>query len=348
MLRRRACEAAALPERSLPVPKDVAAEAAVWITRLHGGQRTPQMDSECLAWQARSAVHRLAFERCTDTWQDVAGLTLTDYATATSARKLTNGGRAGRSLACRSVQAIALVLVAGVMAPSPWRPGITYDTGVGEQRIVVLQDGSRLSLNTSTRIRVDFGKAQRTVHVERGEALFEVAKDASRPFVVKAVETDVVATGTAFLVQALPAATPGDPALVVTLVEGQVVVRSAAGEGRWQERSWVMTPGQRLRLNRAGEAWHPGAATRVDRPPMDQLLAWRRGEAAFDNVSLLDAAAEMNRYDRLPIVVLGAAGERRVSGMVKTGDNASFAQAMASLHGLLVRHHGHWLELALH
>lgn len=346
MLHRQASEADASSEGSLRVSKAVAAEAAVWISRLHGDHRAPQLNAECLAWQARSPAHRLAFERCTDTWQDVARLTLTDYATATSACRLPNGNRAGRSLSRRSLQAIALLLVAGVMTPSPWQPGVTYDTGVGEQRKVLLQDGTRLSLNTSTRLRVDFGKAQRTVHVERGEALFEVAKDASRPFVVKAVETDVVATGTAFLVQALPAAAPGDLALAVTLVEGQVVVRSATGAGRWQQEPWVMTPGQRLRLTPAGEARRPGVATRVDRPQMDQVLAWRRGEAAFDNVSLLDAVAEMNRYDRLPIVVLGAAGEKRVSGMVKTGDNANFAQAMASLHGLLLRHHGHWLELA--
>jgi transmembrane sensor len=53
----------------------------------------------------------------------------------------------------------------------------------------------------------------------------------------------------------------------------------------------------------------------------------------------------MNRYDRVPIVVAGTAGEKRVSGMVKTGDNAGFAEAMASVHGLVVRNHGDRLEL---
>jgi transmembrane sensor len=78
---------------------------------------------------------------------------------------------------------------------------------------------------------------------------------------------------------------------------------------------------------------------------MDQVLAWRRGEARFDNVSLRVAVDEMNRYDRVPIVVAGTAGEKRVSGMVKTGDNAGFAEAMASVHGLVVRNHGDRLEL---
>jgi transmembrane sensor len=347
MDRRQASAGAAEPEGPPLVPKDVAAEAAVWITRLHGGQRSPQMEQECRAWQARSAAHRLAFERCTDTWQDVARLTLTDYATATSARELTSSRRAGRSLPRRSNLAVALVLVASVLALQSWKAGDAYDTGVGEQRILVLQDGTRLSLNTFTRIHVAFADSQRTVKVERGEALFEVAKDPVRPFVVQAAGTEVVATGTVFLVQTAAAAKPGDPALAVTLVEGQVVVRSAAGDAHPLDRPLVMAPGQRLRLRRTDEAERPAtAASQVDRPQMDQMLAWRRGEVSFDNVSLLEAVEEMNRYDRVPIVAGTTITKKRVSGVFKTGDNASFAQAVARLHGLIVRNHGDRLELA--
>jgi transmembrane sensor len=341
MDRRQASAGAAEPERRLLVPREVAAEAAVWITRLHGGQRTPQMEQECRAWQARSAAHRLAFERCTDTWQDVARLTLTDYATATAARELPRC-----SLPWRSSLAVALVLVASVLALQPLKAGDAYDTGVGEQRILMLQEGTRLSLNTSTRIRVDFAESQRTVRVERGEALFEVAKDPNRPFIVQAAGTEIVATGTVFLVQTTAAAKPGGPALAVTLVEGQVVVRSAAGDARLLDRPLVMAPGQRLRLRRSDEAERPAtAASRVDRPHMDQVLAWKRGEASFDNVSLLEAVEEMNRYDRVPIVAGTTITEKRVSGVFKTGDNVSFAQAVARLHGLVVRNHGDRLEL---
>ena len=230
---------------------------------------------------------------------------------------------------------------AQVAAPSP-APKVAVQIA---WRSIAGPKKSRLSMNTSTRIRVDFAESQRTVKVERGEVLFEVAKDASRPFVVQAAGTEVVATGTAFLVQASLTAKPGDQALAVTLVEGQVVVRSAAGEGRQLERPLVMVPGQRLRLSRSDEAQRPATATRVDRPQMDQVLAWRRGEARFDNVSLLEAVNEMNRYDRVVIVVSGMAGEKRVSGVVKTGDNASFAEAMAILHGLVIRNHGDRLEL---
>jgi len=336
------------------VPPAIAAEAAVWIARLHGPDRSWFMERECLAWQARSAVHRLAFERCTDAWQDVAGMTLRTYAHATAAGA-GQGTRAGRSggrfkprwWAAGSATVTALALVA-MLVLQPWRRGEVYDTGVGEQRTVMLQDGSRISLNTATRVRVDLGQAQRTVSVEGGEVLFEVAKDASRPFVVRAAGAEVVATGTAFVVGLAPPVLGGGKALAVTLVEGQVIVRGPMGGAL--ARPVLMAPGQRVRLGGSGDAGLSGGVREVrqlDHPRMDQVLAWTRGEAIFDNVSLPEAVAEMNRYSALPIMVAGAGalGGLRVSGVFRTGDNAGFARAVAQLHGLAVHELARGLEL---
>lgn len=341
-------------------PPEIVAEAAVWVARLHGPSRSRQMERECLAWQARSALHRLAFEGCTDTWQDVAGVTLRTYAraTATEVEPVTEPvmgkegaradprARAGRVDQRRRVLmavAATVATLAGVQVLAPWWGGDRYDTGVGEQRLVVLRDGTRMSLNTSTRVRVDLGRAQRTVYVEGGEALFEVAKDASRPFIVKAAGSEVRATGTAFVVRYTPAMAGRREALDVTLVEGRVVVRGAA-EGSASsefEPAVAMVPGERLRVAGRSRDQADAAAVKaqVDRPRMDQVLAWKRGEAIFDNASLLEAVAEMNRYSTMPIGVTDAdsMGSLRVSGLFKTGDNPSFARAVAKLHGLAVR-----------
>lgn len=77
------------------------------------------------------------------------------------------------------------------------------------------------------------------------------------------------------------------------------------------------------------------------------MTAWKRGEAIFDNTSLLDAVAEMNRYSAVPIVVAGAdsLSGLRVSGVFRTGDNLSFARALASLHGLTMRERSDRLEI---
>jgi transmembrane sensor len=335
------------------VTPEIAAEAAVWVARLHGPDRSLCMDRECLAWQARSAAHRLAFERCTDTWQDVAGLTLSSYASAASFGVAPDAKRAGPLKPRRWVLAATALAVAGILVLQPWRTGDTYVTGVGEQRVVVLPDGTRMSLNTATRVRVELARAQRTVKVEGGEALFEVAKDVRRPFVVQAASTEVVATGTAFVVRLTPASQGVGAALAVTLVEGQVVVRAAdTAAGAALSTPVVMAAGDRVRLRQLGGvaiAGVPCEAMQVDRPRMDHALAWKRGEAIFEDVSLLDAVAEMNRYSPTPIMLTGAVAldGLRVSGVLRTVDNANFARAVAALHGLVVRERSGRLELGL-
>jgi transmembrane sensor len=338
------------------VTPDIAAEASVWVARLHGPNRSVRMERECLAWQSRSAAHRLAFERCTDTWQDVVGVTLSSYAKVASVSAApASVQRAGRLAPMRWGLALSAVVVVGVLL-QPWRAADAYETGVGEQRLVVLQDGTRMSLNTATRVRVAMASAQRTVSVEGGEALFEVAKDVHRPFVVQAAGTEVVATGTAFLVQLTPGTKISGDALAVTLVEGQVVLRSSeSGQGKTARpalaRPVVMAAGARVRLERfdiAASRAGAAAPVQVDRPHVDQLLAWKRGEAAFEDVSLFAAVAEMNRYSAEVIKLEDAAalGGLRVSGVFRTGANASFARAVAKLHGLTVREHAGSFVLA--
>ena len=110
----------------------------------------------------------------------------------------------------------------------------------------------------------------------------------------------------------------------------------------------VMQAGERMRLVQANGRLNGPATQQVDRPRIEQMVAWTRNEAVFDDVSLLDAVTEMNRYSRTPIVLLGDASlsQLRVSGLYRTGDSAGFARAVASLHGLVVRERGGRLELA--
>lgn len=110
-----------------------------------------------------------------------------------------------------------------------------------------------------------------------------------------------------------------------------------------------MQPGERVRLSEVTDAANKAqrASMQVDRPRIDQVLAWKRGEAIFDDVPLSEAVAEMNRYSRTPILVGGdeSVAARRVSGLFRTGDNLSFAHAVAALHGLVVREREGLLEL---
>lgn len=177
------------------------------------------------------------------------------------------------------------------------------------ERAVMLADGSRMTLNTSTNVRVELTDVQRTVNVLRGEALFEVAKESGRPFVVQVSGAKVVATGTAFPVSSTPREGGGDGAFSVPLIEGQVIVhRSTSAEGT-AAAPIVMAPGERLRIARSndGNTQRASSATRLDRLQTGPLTAWQRGEPVFDDLTLLDAVAEMNRYRKVRISLAGDA-----------------------------------------
>jgi transmembrane sensor len=304
--------------RRPPVNRRAAADAAVWVARLHGPSRTAAMEREFRTWLSAADEHRLAFERCTEVWQEVPRLTV--------AHAFGTGFNPGCGTWRWAVAVLAGFLVAGAYL---WPAGDSYTTDIGEYRQVVLADGSRVRLNTATTLRVTLDRARREVEVQTGEALFEVAKDPARPFVVLAGGHQVRALGTVFTVRRLPSA---PDAFAVTLVEGQVEVSQVQPTAALPAPV-VLQPGQRLELTGAK------ATSRVDRPPVDHATAWTREEVALDDISLPEAIAEMNRYSRRRIVLESdlRLAALRVSGVYRAGDNEGFARAVAALHGLEVR-----------
>lgn len=286
------------------VTPEIAAEAAVWVASLHGPGRNRAMEDEFRAWQARSPAHREAFERTTDVWQDIPSIKLADaYAAAHPRSSEPEAGRAQGGNRRRAVAAgLAVFLAGGGVLFQKWREQGGYGTAIGEQRLVMLEDGTRLLLNTHTHVRVDYGPKQRTVDVRGGEALFEVAKDAARPFVVRVAGSEVVALGTAFSVKYIDGPKTAD-SLTVTLIEGRVNVRPAAGAvtaGLAPAAAVVLHSGDRLMLGRDA-AGATVVRTRMDRPDIERAMAWQRQEAVFDDTSLVDAVAEINRYSRTQV-----------------------------------------------
>ncbi len=326
-------------------------EAAVWIARLHAPDRTAEVEDGLRRWLGESQVHRHAFELANELW-DTAGR-IPDQAVprvmrwpAEASLRLHPVRTPRRRLPVWVAAAAMLMVAVGVMG---WlQQDRVVRTGVGEQRTVTLEDGSRVSLNTATRLSLHFDAGVRRVRLQSGEALFEVARDAGRPFVVEAADRQVRALGTAFIVRR------DAGRLAVTLMEGKVEVaplRAASDSAvarlpRTQsgERSQTPDTVQVLADTAAAVILAPGerllladAATRatVDQPRLEPLMAWQRGLVALDYTPLSEAVAEMNRYSEIELVVAGThTGEAKVSGVFRAGDSLSFAQAIAKTHGL--------------
>ncbi len=327
------------PDDKITVTPEIAAEAAVWITALHGPGRDRKMEDAFREWQKRSPAHREAFEKTTDVWEAIPRTQgARDFMLAKELREA--DPPRPRSVSWRWVAPVCLLVLAvgGAMFVQRWREQGVYTTAVGEQRSILLDDGSRMLLNTDTQLRVDFDAKRRTVDVRGGEAFFEVAKDPGRPFVVRVAGSEVIAVGTAFSVRFVDRHQQDD-AMTVTLVEGQVNVRpTARGGGALAPKEAItLKPGDRLTLDHRPNA--PAAESKVDRPNMDRVMAWQRNEIAFQATPLAAAVDEINRYSRTQITLSKDMGLEQldVSGVFKTGDSVAFANAVAMLHGLRVR-----------
>jgi len=212
--------------------------------------------------------------------------------------------------------ATALAASFGALALLPLGTS-SYTTARGEVRLLPLADGSVVTLNTDSHIRVNFSKANRTIYLDKGEVLFDVAKNPQRPFLVKAGMAKVQAVGTAFNVRRM-GATPVE----VMVREG--LVKIAAPQGHRQS----MMVGANMKA--VADARGDITAKTVSTEEMERMLAWREGKIAFSETSLRDAATEFNRYNKIKIEVgNGAIANRTVTGMFSANDPQGFADAAA-------------------
>tara|TARA_R110001606_G_scaffold99949_1_gene220156 strand:- start:15841 stop:16830 length:990 start_codon:yes stop_codon:yes gene_type:complete len=209
------------------------------------------------------------------------------------------------------LSAFALALKAN----SASAPNEIYATAVGEQQTVTLADGSLVTLNTDTKLDVALTSRDRRVTLLRGEALFEVAKS-DAPFRVTAGNSQTRALGTRFDVYLRP----NDVA--VTLFEGAVVVSDPKSSPTGIDGQ-VLVPGYRLTVS-------PGGAKILSRVDPATALQWQSGMIQFDNVTLADAVAELNRYSAIKLHVSDRQlADERLTGTFPTGKPEEFASSLA-------------------
>ena len=310
------------------------AEAAMWLARVQRGLGSPEQERALADWLEEDGRHRAAFGRACEIWDLIPGSlepALLDRGPEPLGVIAPPKARVARRVAAMAMLAL-LFLTA---APISGLRGDRYETGTGEQRMVRLADGTRVTLNTNSAIAVDYDSGQRSVRLERGEALFEVSKDPARPFVVQHRQERVRALGTTFVVR------DGREQTAVTLIEGRVEVshkpRGGTGAAR---RIAILTPGERITLTaKAGAV--------VDHPALNIVTAWQKGEVMFDDTRLIDAAAEFNRYvDDREIVTDPSVASVRLSGVFATRDPMQFAETVALLHQLNVEIRGNEIHLS--
>ena len=294
-------------------------EAADWFARLNTLSISTRSLEEFQAWR-RNPENDAAYERIEGLWASTGELANDTDIRREVRAALARGPRRSRPwtpgiLRARVGYGLA-ALAAAIVLVVIWanRPaGETYATGLGEQRLVSLADGSRVRLDTDTEVMVRLKDAERRIELVRGQAFFDVAHDPQRPFLVRAHDTEVRALGTRFDVRR------EGQAVAVTLVEGSVEV---TGTGN---RAWRLAPGQRLEAQ-DGQAAGPQA---VD---LDAATSWTDGRLIFRARPLSQAVAEVNRYSRRKVVVEAAHLQSvPISGVFDVGDTQAFVAAVSNL-----------------
>jgi len=287
-------------------------EAALWTARLETGGLSAAEQQQLSNWLAADPEHRWVLSRYRELCTALAAQVpvLMD---ATEVEAVVNRAARWQRVRRRLQPVLAAAAVLALAALGWWMLPTKVETRAGERRALALQDGSRVELNARTILEVDLGPAERRVRLARGEALFQVARDPARPFLVDTPRGVVRVTGTVFNIRETAAA-----GVEVTVLEGSVQVRSAG-------------PDLPATLVASDQALLDETSVAVRRLPADEALnvtAWRTGQAAFMDARLDEALARFASYHARPIVVEPAAAGLGVGGRYSLDDLDGFLAAI--------------------
>jgi transmembrane sensor len=198
-----------------------------------------------------------------------------------------------------------------------------FATAIGEQRTLTLSDGSVVTLNVASEIKVDFSSGARVIHLKSGEAVFKVAHDVARPFVVHTSTANVRAVGTQFNVDQRPDGT------VVSVLEGRVQVTALA-----QNLQGSPIPKPTIESLNAGEQARVQPNGRIEmraHADVNKAIAWRQRRLVFEETPLEDIVREFNSYGPpMQLKIEGIEpGSRRYGGIFDADDPNSLADLLS-------------------
>ena len=304
-------------------------EAASWLARLQSG-REPEVEHKLRKWCEADPAHAAAFDRVKRSYEQAGLLRQSASANRASEARIARPARAPRyALAAAAALAAVVPVAILVSGRAPFvsdTHAVMLVTGVGEIRRVALEDGSEVTLDTSTSLKVEIGRSLRRAQLQKGRARFRIAPG-STPFIVEAGGTTITSAVSAFDVEL---AGPGSR---VELLAGTADVLGP-GEPR---------PSLAVHAGETVAALPSGIRTPRDIQPSGD---WTRGMLEFDGTPLEAAVELANRYSDRQIVLAPDLAALRVTGAFRAGDTQGLARALARAFDLSLRETPRMLILA--
>jgi len=325
-------------------------EASDWFVELNEDPQNQETRAGFLHWLHSSPEHVRAYLEIAAHWEDSAPgpaariesieelialgrsgqniVALPGSAGQRAVSESTSGSRRALAPSTRlstwvAVAASVLVTVAVVIVASHQFVRASYSTAIGEQRSLRLDDGSTVDLNSRSRIMVRYTKSERHIDLLEGQALFHVASNKARPFVVQVGETRVRAVGTQFDVYRKESGT------TVTVIEGTVALEGRARDAGRETTEGAAEPpagGARV-LATAGEQVRIAQSGSVQRNPaanIDAATAWTQRRLIFTGAPLSEVVEEFNRYNAIPLQIADPTlKDAQISGAFSSSDPSS-------------------------
>ncbi len=298
--------------------REVDDRAAIWAARVDAGMLSAEEKVELSRWTDEDPRHLGAFAKAN-------AILAYGHQIKSLSPNLENLPSGPAPIVSRRVVMSGSIAAAGIMTVGLFHAEITralteksFETQIGETRIVPLDDGSLVTLNTDSKVVVRYSQERRDIRLIRGEALFDVAKNKKRPFVVDADGTQVRAVGTSFSVSMLP-----DSPVEVFVREGIVELKRLG---------FSVAPPVRLAANNRAVAPEnaPIQTRAVDAAVLTRALSWRVGKLAFEGDTLKEAAAAFARYSDTRIEIDDPViANKTITGLFVSSDPVGFSEAVA-------------------
>jgi transmembrane sensor len=310
-------------------PKHIEEIAARFLAREDRGIDTEERER----WLAQSTAHRIAYLRLKEAWQQADRLVVLK-SPAISTPSIASWRLVG------ALQLIAAGLIVAVMCGAAVSfsylqkdrkhelqiaQTANYITGIGQQKTINLADGSKIELDTDTRLQAAETNGGRAVILNRGQAYFDIIHNANHPFVVTANDRRIVDLGTKFSVRL-----SGDQIKVV-VKEGRVRIERIDGSG-----NALIASGGEMMIAKSGAALIVSKTSRE----INNELDWQHGVLVFNQETLADVAAEFNRYNAKQIIVEGAARDIRIGGSFQSTNIDVFSHLVEQGFDVTVRNSG--------
>ena len=279
-------------------------QAIEWVVRLHSGNATQTEHDAFAKWRHCDPQHEAAAREAEAIWNGIG----------TAGYKVRKNERAN-ARAKISRRALLGVASAGLIGGGLVQTGLLrltfladYSTGIGEQKTIVLSDGSTIQMNARSALSVSFDRIQRLISLFEGQATFSVAHDPARPFLVAAANGQTKTIGTVFDVDMRP------EDVAVTVLDGTVSVTT----------KMVVDHPVSASLNQRVRYTDDGMILPAEEVDADIETAWRRGKLVFNNRRLAEVVAEVERYRRGKIVLVGSSLQQlSVTGLFDLTDPES-------------------------